>query len=213
MCIFGAGYTFLMIRLFAVAALLATLSLSFTFAQTPICDYVPDEPQTQEERDEAQRRQRYREQLALFHAELPSEPDLLLLQPIAGVRVSDITDTWGAPRGGGRLHEGQDIFAPRGTPVYAAVPGYIYRIDISDLGGNVVWVAGAGGRRYYYAHLEDWADIYEGQFVTPDTVLGYVGTSGNAAMTPPHLHFGVYSGSRRTCDRVAYDPLPMLADR
>ena len=76
-----------------------------------------------------------------------------------------------------------------------------------------MWVAGAGSRRYYYAHLDAWADIEEGVAVTPETVLGFVGNTGNALTTPPHLHFGIYRGSRRTCDRQVFDPLPLLVDR
>ncbi len=49
--------------------------------------------------------------------------------------------------------------------------------------------------------------IAEGDYVTPKTVLGYVGTSGNAQGTPPHLHFGVYTPTG------PIDPLPLLTDR
>ena len=71
-----------------------------------------------------------------------------------------------------------------------------------------------GGLRYYYAHLERYADdLREGQEVTTDTLLGYVGTSGNAAGTPPHLHLGVSSGDPLACERTVYDPLPRLVDR
>lgn len=135
-------------------------------------------------------------------------PDTVLLMPVAGVRVSRVADTWGAPRSGGRRHEGQDIFAPRGTPVLSATAGYVVRITDATLGGNSVFVLGAGGRRYYYTHLDAFAEglaLYER--VTVDTVLGYVGTTGNAAGTPPHLHFGVYGSSG------AIDPLPLLMDR
>ena len=186
---------------------------SFGLGQAEEC--VPDipEPQTEEEREERERFAEYRVKLAEYQALLPAEPDSVLSMPVAGVRVADITDTWGAPRGGGRSHEGQDIFAERGTAIYSATPGIVYRIGTSNLGGNVVLIVGAGGRRYYYAHLDDWADIEEGQTVDTNTVLGYVGNTGNAVTTPPHLHFGIYSGSRWTCDREAHDPLPLLTDR
>ena len=182
-------------------------------AQAATCDYQPSLPQTPEEIERAERWQRYRDQLSKYEALLPNTPEAQLLMPVAGVSVGQVADTWGAARGNGRTHEGQDIFAPRGTPIYAAVPGYVYRIGTSRLGGNIVFVAGAGGRRYYYAHLEAWADIEEGMFVTTETVLGYVGNTGNAIATPPHLHFGIYSGSRSTCDRAVFDPLPLLVDR
>ena len=182
-------------------------------AQATVCSDQASEPQTAELPEVAALRQRYREQLATYQAQLPTEPDAGLLMPVSGVRVAQVADTWGGPRDGGRLHEGQDIFAARGTPVYAATAGFVYRVDTTERGGRVVWIAGAGGRRYYYAHLESWADISEGVAVNTDTVLGYVGNSGNALTTPPHLHFGIYSGSRRTCDRQVLDPLPLLVDR
>jgi murein DD-endopeptidase MepM/ murein hydrolase activator NlpD len=69
-------------------------------------------------------------------------------------------------------------------------------------------VAGAGRRRYYYAHLAAFAaEIRVGTKVTPETVIGFVGNTGNAAQTPPHLHFAVYAMSR------VIDPLPLLRDR
>ncbi len=190
------------------------LFLALGFAQTEIC--VPpevEEPQTEEEREEQARWAAYRLKLAEYVALLPSEPDATIVMPVEGVRVSDVADTWGAPRGVGRSHEGQDIFAARGTPIYSATAGYIYRIGTSNLGGNIVFTVGAGGRRYYYAHLEDWADIEEGQWVDTNTIIGFIGNSGNAISTPPHLHFGIYSGSRRTCDRMVYDPLPLMVNR
>lgn len=76
------------------------------------------------------------------------------------------------------------------------------------LGGQTVSIVGAGGRTYYYAHLEAYApDLAEGDFVTTQTLLGYVGATGNAAGTPPHLHFGVYAPGG------ALNPLPLISDR
>jgi murein DD-endopeptidase MepM/ murein hydrolase activator NlpD len=75
------------------------------------------------------------------------------------------------------------------------------------LGGNTVFVLGAGGRNYYYAHLDSYAEgLAVGDYVTPGTALGYVGTTGNAAGAAPHLHFGVYTRGG------AVDPLPLLRD-
>jgi murein DD-endopeptidase MepM/ murein hydrolase activator NlpD len=161
--------------------------------------------------EEYRRRQRYRAVFPLFLAAVPRERDRQLLMPVEGARVSGVTDTWGAARGDGRFHEGQDIFAPEGTPVYSATAGYVYRIGTNPLGGNVVTVIGGGGVRYYYAHLADFAPgLTEGQAVTPDTLLGYVGRTGNAEATPPHLHLGMYTG---LCNWNAEDPLPLLVDR
>ena len=136
------------------------------------------------------------------------QPDAKLAMPLEDVRKKEIADTWQAARGTGRRHEGQDIFAPRGTPILSATRGYIYNIGENPLGGQTVSVAGAGGRFYYYAHLDSYArGIAVGDFVTTRTVLGYVGTTGNAQGTPPHLHFGIYTSGG------AINPLPMLTDR
>lgn len=136
------------------------------------------------------------------------EPDAELSMPVEGARVRGVSNTWHAERPGGRRHEGQDIFAKRGTPVRSATEGYVWRVGESPLGGKTVFVIGAGGRAYYYAHLDAHAEGLEsGAYVTTDTVLGYVGTTGNAAGTPPHLHFGVYT------PEGAVNPLSLLKDR
>ena len=136
------------------------------------------------------------------------QPDTKLAMPLEDVRKKEIADTWQAARGEGRKHEGQDIFAPRGTPILSATSGYIYNIGENNLGGQTVSVISKGGRVYYYAHLDSYArGIQIGDRVTTRTVLGYVGTTGNAQGTPPHLHFGVYTSGG------AINPLPMLTDR
>ena len=136
------------------------------------------------------------------------EADRELRVPVSGVRAAQVRDTWGAPRGGGRKHEGQDIFARRGTPVYSATEGYVVRVGENTLGGKVVFVHGPGGRWYYYAHLADYAPgLAVGDYVTTDTLLGSVGDTGNARGTPPHLHFGVYTTAG------AVNPHPLLTDR
>ncbi len=136
------------------------------------------------------------------------EPDRELAMPVEGVRAKQVKDTWKASRSGGRLHEGQDIFAKRGTAVYAATHGYVTRIGESPLGGKTVFVLGRGGRSYYYAHLDAYASgLTVSDYVTPQTLLGFVGTTGNAAGTSPHLHFGIYTRGS------VIDPLPLLRDR
>lgn len=136
------------------------------------------------------------------------DPDRKLAMPVQNVETRKIANTWHAARDGNRLHEGQDIFAPRGTPVLSATDGYVAQIGENSLGGQTVSVIGAGGRVYYYAHLDAYApDLVEGAFVTKQTLLGYVGTTGNAASTPPHLHFGVYASAS------PINPLPLLTDR
>lgn len=83
---------------------------------------------------------------------------------------------------------------------------FVTRVADSGLGGKHVFVTGAGGYRYYYAHLDDFADISAGQKVVRGTVLGVVGDKGNAKGTPPHLHFGMYTPSG------AKNPLPFLVN-
>jgi murein DD-endopeptidase MepM/ murein hydrolase activator NlpD len=136
------------------------------------------------------------------------EPDTRIAMPLEDVRKKEIADTWQAPRGVGRRHEGQDIFAPKGTPILSGTNGYVYKIGENNLGGQTVSVISSGGRVYYYAHLDSYArGIAVGDRVTTRTVLGYVGTTGNAQGTPPHLHFGVYTFNG------AINPLPLLSDR
>jgi peptidoglycan LD-endopeptidase LytH len=135
-------------------------------------------------------------------------PESRIAMPLAEVSKKQIADTWQAPRGVARRHEGQDIFAPKGTPVFSATNGYVYKVGSNNLGGQIVSVIGSGGRVYYYAHLDAYASGLEvGDRVSTRTVLGYVGTTGNAQGTPPHLHFGVYTVSG------AINPLPLLTDR
>jgi peptidoglycan LD-endopeptidase LytH len=172
------------------------------------------EPPTAEQLRRAAERDAYRALLPAYLARLPAEPDAEMLMPVEGVRVAQIADTWGAPRGGGRVHQGQDVFAPRGTPVRSATRGLVFEVSDRFTGGRGVMVLGAGGVRYFYTHFEAYADgLREGMAVTPDTVLGYVGTDGNAAGTPPHLHFGAYALDPATCRHRAFDPLPWLVDR
>lgn len=136
------------------------------------------------------------------------EPDTRIAMPLENISKRQIADTWQAPRGVDRKHEGQDIFAARGTPILSATNGLVYRIGENNLGGQTVSVIGAGGRVYYYAHLDSYArGLQVGDRVTTRTVLGYVGTTGNAQGTPPHLHFGVYTTTG------AINPLPLLTDR
>lgn len=159
-------------------------------------------------------RTRYATVLPLFFAKVGPEVDTELLMPVDGLRVRHVSDTWGAARSEGRTHEGTDIFAPTGTPVRSATAGFVYRIEDLSRGGNTVTIVGGGGLRYFYTHLSAFADdLREGQFVTTDTVIGYVGNSGNAAGTPPHLHFGMYGGDLMDCSWQAINPFSLLVDR
>ena len=116
-----------------------------------------------------------------------------LRMPVVGVRNRDLDDSWGAPRDGGvRRHKGIDIFAPRGTAVVAVTDGIVSYIGDQPKGGHCLWLTTESGAAFYYAHLDRWASgIYEGMEVQSGDLLGYVGNTGNAITTPPHLHFAV----------------------
>lgn len=130
----------------------------------------------------------------------------ILPVPVQGVQRRGLADTWGGARSGGRKHEGIDIFAARNTPVLSATRGIVLRVGVNELGGNIVTVYGPGGYAHYYAHLERYGRYQEGDVVEPGDTLGYVGTTGNARGTPPHLHYGIYQPSGG-----AINPYPYLA--
>lgn len=132
--------------------------------------------------------------------------------PVGGPH--SFTDTFGAPRMFGtpyaHLHQGTDIFAASGTPLLACERGVLIKIGTDLLGGTKLWLVGASGTRYYYAHLSAYAPGIEpgkseGMVVKAGDVVGYVGNTGNAATTPSHLHYEVHPQGG-----AAVDPYPLL---
>ncbi len=136
---------------------------------------------------------------------LTSPPPSVVTIPVAGVKKSQISNSWGAPRSGGRPHQGIDIFAPRGTPVISATEGILVRKGTNTLGGQVINVLGSGRQVHYYAHLDGFGSFGEGDAVRAGDTLGFVGNTGNARETPPHLHYGIYVSGRG-----AINPWPVL---
>lgn len=98
-------------------------------------------------------------------------------------------DTWGAPRSGGRRHQGVDMIAATGVPLVAVESGTVH-FKTNRLGGNAVWLTGNSGTKYYYAHLSRWEG--SSRTVAQGEVIGYNGSTGNAGV--PHLHFEVHPG-------------------
>jgi murein DD-endopeptidase MepM/ murein hydrolase activator NlpD len=126
--------------------------------------------------------------------------------PVSGKDEDCIKSFWGASRDGGRRkHEGNDLFAAKGTPLLAAVSGEVTRVNNGGLGGKTVWLYDdERDLRYYYAHLDE-QFVRKGQYVRRGESIGTVGNTGNARTTPPHLHFGIYVKGK------AIDPYPFLA--
>ncbi len=105
--------------------------------------------------------------------------------PVQG--ASAYGDTWGAPRSGGRRHQGVDMLAPTGTPLQAVIGGFVAHRS-NRLGGITISLLGDNGNRYYYAHLSGYEGL-EGR-VEQGQVIGYIGDTGNATGVP-HLHFEI----------------------
>jgi peptidoglycan LD-endopeptidase LytH len=120
--------------------------------------------------------------------------------PLQGGYV--FADTWGAPRSGGRTHQGTDMIATRGTPIVAVVDG-VATPKSNTLGGTTISFLGVDGNRYYYAHLDSYANLGP---VVKGTVIGYVGDTGNAKFSTPHLHFELHPGGG-----AAVNPYPTIA--
>jgi len=103
------------------------------------------------------------------------------------------TDTWGAPRSGGRTHQGTDVMAPYGAQVYAYTAGVVSRESTSSSGGIQLYLLGDNGVEYFYAHLSRYA-VPAGTRVRAGQLVAYNGQSGNAQYTAPHVHFEVHPG-------------------
>ena len=102
------------------------------------------------------------------------------------------SDSFGAPRTT-TWHHGVDIFAPMGAPILAVADGTLFRVGWNDVGGNRLWLRDGAGNEFYYAHLSAYSPLaQEGRQVKAGDVIGFVGTTGDAAGTPPHLHFEVH---------------------
>jgi murein DD-endopeptidase MepM/ murein hydrolase activator NlpD len=112
--------------------------------------------------------------------------DSTIVCPIVG--PSAYGDSWGAPRSGGRRHQGVDMLAPTGTPLQAVIGGFVSQRD-NALGGITISLQGDNGNRYYYAHLSAYEG--EGGRAEQGDIIGYVGDTGNARYSVSHLHLEI----------------------
>jgi murein DD-endopeptidase MepM/ murein hydrolase activator NlpD len=140
-----------------------------------------------------------------------------LMVPVDGVSPADIPDTFYAVRDGGqRTHRASDIMAAEGTAVVSADDGRIFKIRQNRLGGLTLYAIDPDQQfMYYYAHLRAYRrGLSEGMRVARGTVLGYVGHTGNASASAPHLHFQVMEFEpKRWWDGRPIDARPYLATR
>jgi murein DD-endopeptidase MepM/ murein hydrolase activator NlpD len=106
---------------------------------------------------------------------------------------ASFTDDFAAARATTGWHHGNDIFAPLGAPLLAVTDGTLFLVGWNDVGGNRLWLRDAAGNEFYYAHLSAFSPLArEGAQVKAGDVIGFVGTTGDAAGTPPHLHFEIH---------------------
>jgi murein DD-endopeptidase MepM/ murein hydrolase activator NlpD len=124
-------------------------------------------------------------------------------------RQARVADNFGAARAAPiTVHQGDDIFAPFGSPVVAVRDGRIDHVGTLPIAGNRLWLHTANGDSFFYAHLSAFSDAArDGAHVKAGAVLGFVGNTGDAEPTPPHLHFEVHPGGM---NRPAVDPYPIV---
>jgi len=149
-------------------------------------------------------------------------PERLII-PVQGATPADWNahSFWFQPWGKSGVHRGIDIFAKEGTPVIAASPGLVICTGTQGAGGNAVAILGPKWHVHYYAHLKT-IKVNQGKYVSRGEEIGSVGTTGNAAGKPPHLHYSIitqipyvwrYKAERFGFDRMFYlDPNELLTN-
>src|SRR5947209_6763498 len=138
-----------------------------------------------------------------------------LLIPVAGVKPSELRDTFSDARSEGRVHDAIDVPAPRNTPVVAAADGRVVKLFHSAKGGTTVYQLASADEHFvfYYAHLDHYADrLAEGHVARRGEAIGYVGDTGDAAPGNTHLHFQIYrvADPRHFWTGENINPYPLL---
>jgi peptidoglycan LD-endopeptidase LytH len=153
--------------------------------------------------------------MAAHEEAIESLRDRDLKLPVTGADREDLRDTFFDARSGGRAHQALDIMAPRHTPVLATDDGVVAKLFDSQGGGGITIYQfdPSGTYCYYYAHLDRYATgLREGQQVRRGDVLGYVGSTGNASPSAPHLHFAIFrlTSERQWWKGEPINPYPVL---
>ncbi|MBI1185293.1 peptidoglycan DD-metalloendopeptidase family protein [bacterium] len=112
--------------------------------------------------------------------------------PVSGATARDYNPEsfWYYPWGKSIVHHGVDVFAKEGTQVVSATPGLVLYTGTLKYGGQVVVVLGPKWRFHYYAHLHE-IKTHFFSLVNSEKTIGTVGSTGNAAGKPPHLHYSI----------------------
>lgn len=106
------------------------------------------------------------------------------------LRITSFFGKRNAPcKGASTFHKGIDIAAPKGTNVRSIAGGVVKKVGHLRGYGNIVIIDHGNGMESYYAHLNDFADIKEGQLINANQVIGQVGSTG--VSTGNHLHFEI----------------------
>ncbi|OGG39713.1 hypothetical protein A3A21_00245 [Candidatus Jorgensenbacteria bacterium RIFCSPLOWO2_01_FULL_45_25b] len=135
----------------------------------------------------------------------PNPSEDIYIPILFNIKPNETENSWNHKRQNGRVHKGIDIIAPRGAFIISPTDAVITNIGYDNRGGNFVLTANPGGEQFYYAHLDEVApNIIAGQTLSRGDVIGYVGNTGNARWTLPHLHLGIYYTG------IATNPYPRL---
>lgn len=140
-----------------------------------------------------------------------------LIVPVQGIAAAQLSNTFEDARGSDRVHSAMDIMAPHGTPVFAVADGHVEKLFNSKQGGVTLYQFEPSGTYvYYYAHLAGYArGMVEGKPLRQGEVIGYVGSTGNADMAAPHLHFAVsvLGPEKQWWKATAINPYPLLGGK
>lgn len=141
--------------------------------------------------------------------------DRRLMVPVHGFYRDGLRDSYTAQRSGDRSHRAIDLLMPNGTPVIAADDQVIGRLSVTPLGGIIIYASDLAAQFvYYYAHLNGYREgLAVGDTVARGEVIGYVGSTGNASPSQPHLHFQVMKRGhgRAWWDGPSIDPYTFFA--